>query len=103
MLDAVLHTATLHKPHVATHTRQYFIDVNLSGTLLLLEAAAAVGVHAFVFTSTTSTFGQALVLPESEPAAWVTEAVTPLPKNIYGVTKVASTNTDARVRPTKKG
>lgn len=36
-VDALLHTATLHKPHVATHTRQDFIDTNLSGTLNLLE------------------------------------------------------------------
>jgi len=46
-----------------------------------------VGVRAFVFTST---FGRALVPPEGEPAAWVTEAVTPLPKSIYGVTKAAA-------------
>ena len=27
-VDAVLHAATLHKPHVATHRRQDFVDVN---------------------------------------------------------------------------
>src|ERR1035438_5010184 len=32
-VDAVLHTATLHKPHVATHTRQDFVDTNVTGTL----------------------------------------------------------------------
>jgi hypothetical protein len=31
-LDIVFHTATLHKPHVATHTRQQFIDTNVTGT-----------------------------------------------------------------------
>src|SRR4051812_38507547 len=36
-VDTVLHTATLHKPHVATHTRQDFVDTNISGTLNLLE------------------------------------------------------------------
>jgi UDP-glucose 4-epimerase len=86
----VLHTATLHKPHVATHSRQDFVDVNISGTLNLLEEAAAEGVAAFVFTSTTSVFGDALVPPPGEPAAWVTEDVTPLPKNIYGVTKASA-------------
>lgn len=35
--DVVLHTATLHKPHIATHTRQQFIDTNISGTLNLLR------------------------------------------------------------------
>lgn len=89
-VDAVLHTATLHKPHVATHTRQDFVDVNCSGTLHLLEEAAAAGVKAFVFTSTTSAFGRALTPPEGAPAAWITEAVPPVPKNIYGATKIAA-------------
>jgi UDP-glucose 4-epimerase len=83
----VLHTATLHKPHVATHSRQDFVDVNISGTLNLLEEAAAEGVATFVYTSTTSVFGDALVPPPGQPAAWVTEDVMALPKNIYGVTK----------------
>ena len=91
-VQAVLHAATLHKPHVATHSRQSFIDVNLTGTLNLLEEALAAGVGAFVFTSTTSTLGRALVPPSDAPAAWITEAVQPLPKNIYGVTKVAAEN-----------
>jgi UDP-glucose 4-epimerase len=91
-VDAVLHAATLHKPHVATHRRQDFIDVNLTGTLNLLEAAADAKVRTFVFTSTTSAFGRALTPPPGEPAAWLTEDVVPVPKNIYGVTKVAAEN-----------
>jgi len=87
---AVLHAATLHKPHVATHSRQDFIDVNITGTLNLLEEAAAAKVAGFAYTSTTSVFGDALVPPPGEPAAWVTEEVRPLPKNIYGVTKAAA-------------
>jgi nucleoside-diphosphate-sugar epimerase len=89
-VTAVLHAATLHKPHVATHSRQDFVDVNVTGTLNLLEEAAAAGVTAFVYTSTTSVFGDALVPPPGEPAAWVTEDVVPAPKNIYGVTKAAA-------------
>jgi UDP-glucose 4-epimerase len=89
-ITTVLHAATLHKPHVATHSRQEFIDVNISGTLNLLEEAAAAGVAAFVYTSTTSVFGEALVPPPGEPAAWITEDVTAVPKNIYGVTKAAA-------------
>jgi UDP-glucose 4-epimerase len=87
---AVLHAATLHKPHVATHGRQDFVDTNVTGTLNLLEEATAAGVGAFVFTSTTSVFGDALVPPPDAPAAWVTEDVVPVPKNIYGVTKAAA-------------
>jgi UDP-glucose 4-epimerase len=86
----VIHAATLHKPHVATHARQDFVEVNVTGTLALLEAAVAAGVSAFVFTSTTSTFGSALTPGPGEPAAWVTEEVAPVPKNIYGVTKLAA-------------
>jgi UDP-glucose 4-epimerase len=90
--DAVIHTATLHKPHVATHSHQEFIDTNITGTLVLLEAAVAAGVRAFIYTSTTSAFGAALVPPPGEPAAWITEDVAPVPRNIYGVTKFAAEN-----------
>jgi len=89
-VQAVFHAATLHKPHVATHSQQDFIDTNISGTLNLLEEAAAEKVGAFIFTSTTSVFGDAMTPPEGAPAAWITEDVTPVPKNIYGVTKAAA-------------
>ena len=61
-IDAVVHAATLHKPHVVTHTRQAFLDTNINGTLTLLE--------------------------ESVPAAWIHEGVKPASKNIYGITKL---------------
>ncbi len=89
-IEAVLHAATLHKPHIATHSRQDFIDVNITGTLNLLEEAASGNVATFVYASTTSVFGDALAPPPGEPAAWVTEDVIPVPKNIYGVTKAAA-------------
>ena len=89
-VDAVLHTATLHKPHVTTHSRQEFVDTNITGTLVLLEEAASVGVDSFVFTSTTSAFGSALTPPAGAPVVWVTEDVPSVPKNIYGVTKTAA-------------
>jgi UDP-glucose 4-epimerase len=89
-VDAVIHAATLHKPHVATHSRQSFVDNNITGTLNLLEEASLAGVGSFIFTSTTSAFGGALTPPPRSPAAWVTEDVTPVPRNIYGVTKTAA-------------
>jgi nucleoside-diphosphate-sugar epimerase len=89
-VEAVLHTATLHKPHVATHTRQDFVETNVTGTLTLLEEAASAGVATFVFTSTTSAFGAALTPPPGEPTAWINEDVKPVPRNIYGVTKTAA-------------
>jgi nucleoside-diphosphate-sugar epimerase len=89
-IDVVYHAATLHKPHVVTHSKQEFVDTNISGTLALLEAAKNSAVDSFVFTSTTSIFGDALRPPAGKPAAWVTEDVLPIPKNIYGVTKTAA-------------
>jgi nucleoside-diphosphate-sugar epimerase len=89
-VQVVFHTATLHKPHVATQGRQVFVDTNISGTVNLLEEAAETGVESFVFTSTTSVFGDALIPPNGAPAAWITEEIVPVPKNIYGVTKAAA-------------
>lgn len=86
----VLHTATLHKPHVGSHGKQDFVDVNVTGTLTLLEAAADAGVEGFVFTSSTSAFGRALTPPPDAPAAWITEDVHPVVRNIYGATKIAA-------------
>jgi UDP-glucose 4-epimerase len=87
---AIVHAATLHKPHVATNSHREFVDVNVSGTLNLLEEAVAAGVGRFVFTSTTSAFGAALTPGVGEPAAWITEDTAPVAKNIYGVTKTAA-------------
>jgi nucleoside-diphosphate-sugar epimerase len=89
-VDIVLHAATLHKPHVGTHPRGDFVETNIMGTLVLLEEAVRAGVGAFVMTSTTSAFGDALKPPPGEPAAWIDETVVPVPKNIYGVTKTAA-------------
>lgn len=89
-VKTVFHTATLHKPHVGTHSLQDFIDTNITGTLNLLQESLTAGVERFIFTSTTSVFGDALVPPAGSPAAWITEDVMPVPKNIYGVTKAAA-------------
>ncbi len=89
-VDGIIHTAALHKPHVGTHRRQAFVDVNVSGTLTLLEAAAARRLGAFVLTSSTSAFGRALSPPPGGPAAWIDENVRPRPRNVYGVTKLAA-------------
>jgi len=88
--DAILHAATLHKPHVGSHGRQAFVDTNVSGTVALLEEAVAAGVGRFVFTSTTSAFGRALIPPPGAPAAWIAEDVAPVPRNVYGATKTAA-------------
>ncbi len=89
-VDGVVHTATLHKPHVGSHDRAEFVTTNITGTLNLLEEAAAAGAGRFIFTSTTSAFGRALAPEEGAPAAWITEDVAPVPRNIYGATKTAA-------------
>jgi nucleoside-diphosphate-sugar epimerase len=86
----VFHAATLHKPHIVTHTRQDFIETNITGTLNLLEEAVKARLESFIYTSTTSVFGDALAPPPKAPAVWITEDVVPVPKNVYGVTKAAA-------------
>lgn len=75
---------------MSPHARAEFVDTNIGGTLNLLEQAVTAGVGTFIYTSTTSVFGDALVPPAGRPAAWITEDVTPVPRNIYGVTKAAA-------------
>ena len=89
-VEAVVHAATLHKPHVGASSREEFVATNVSGTLILLEEAVVAGVERFVFTSSTSAFGRALVPPPGAPAAWITEDVADVPRNVYGVTKGAA-------------
>lgn len=91
-VDAVVHAGAFHKPDIARYPKQAFVDVNVTGTLNLLEAAVANGVERFVFTSTTSLMITQAIRDEVATAAvWLDEAVGPLaPRNIYGVTKHAA-------------
>jgi len=94
-IEAVIHAGALHKPDIARYPKQAFVDVNVTGTLNLLEAAVAAGHDRFIFTSTTSLMiSEAIRAGRSggaARAAWLTEAFGPLePRNIYGVTKYAA-------------
>ncbi len=82
-VDSIVHTASLHQPHLATHAKQSFIDTNITGTLNLLEAAVQAQVQRFVYTSTTSLYGWAMV--PREAAVWVTEDLVPRPRDIYDI------------------
>ena len=96
-IEAIVHAAARHKPHIETHDNSEFVAVNVQGTLNLLEEAVAEGskVGRFVFTSTTSLMisqqirdGRAGGATE---AIWIDEEMAPLkPRNIYGVTKLAA-------------
>lgn len=91
-VEAVIHAGALHKPDIVRYPVQAFIDVNVTGTLNLLEAARAAGHDRFVFTSTTSLMISREIRAEAGgSAAWLDETAGPLaPRNIYGVTKLAA-------------
>jgi UDP-glucose 4-epimerase len=90
-IDAIVNGGALHKPNIETHDRSEFLRVNVDGTFNLLEEAVAQGVTRFVFTSTTSLMiNREIRAAEGAEAAWLTEAMNPMPRNIYGVTKLAA-------------
>jgi UDP-glucose 4-epimerase len=91
-IEAVVHAAALHKPDIGHYHAGAFIDVNVSGTLNLLEAAAAARHDRFVFTSTTSLMiSDSIHRGEVRAAVWLDENFGPLaPRNIYGITKLAA-------------
>lgn len=90
--EAVIHAGALHKPDIVRYERRAFIDVNVSGTLHLLEAAVRAGHDRFVFTSTTSLMiSQAIRDEAGDEAIWLDETSEPIaPRNIYGITKCAA-------------
>lgn len=91
-IEAVIHAGALHKPDIVRYPAQRFVDVNVTGTLNLLEAAKAAGHDRFIFTSTTSLMiSQAIRDEAGDAAVWLDEASGPIePRNIYGVTKFAA-------------
>ena len=92
-IEAVIHGGALHKPDIVRYPRQAFIDVNVSGTLNLIEAAVAAGNDRFLFTSTTSLMVRADVRAGAGEAGawWMDEDFGPIePRNIYGITKLAA-------------
>ena len=90
--DGVIHGGALHKPDIVRYPQQAFIDVNVTGTLNLLEAASQRDDMRFVFTSTTSLMISQKIRDErTDEAVWLDETAGPLePRNIYGVTKLAA-------------
>jgi nucleoside-diphosphate-sugar epimerase len=91
-VEAVVHAGALHKPDIERASPRSFVEVNVLGTLNLLEAAVAAGHDRFVFTSTTSVMVTQAIRDEVGTAAiWLDETTGPLePRNIYGVTKLAA-------------
>src|SRR6266699_3238402 len=87
-VDAIIHVASLHQPHIVTCSEQDFIETNVLGTLTLLEAAEQAVIRRFVYTSTTSLYGRAMV--SHQQAVWVIEELVPLPRDIYDRTKITA-------------
>jgi nucleoside-diphosphate-sugar epimerase len=91
-IEAVIHAGALHKPDITRFPAQAFVDINVTGTLNLLDAAVRAGHDRFVFTSTTSLMISQVIREElGHTAVWLDEQSGPLePRNIYGVTKLAA-------------
>lgn len=85
-VDAVVHTAALHAPHVPHLPESAFRRVNVDGTRRLLEAASAAGARRILFTSTTALYGAAAT--PAGRAGWVDESLEPQPQTIYHRTKL---------------
>lgn len=87
-IDAVVHVAALHAPHVARSSEADFQRVNVEATRRLAELAARSGVERFVFTSTTALYGDAAT--PAVRAGWVTEDTAPRPRTVYHGSKLAA-------------
>jgi UDP-glucose 4-epimerase len=87
-VDGVVHCAALQAPHVGAASEAEFRAVNVDATAVLLEAAAARGQARFVYTSTTSVYGAAMV--GAGRAVWVDETLAPVPRDIHDHSKLAA-------------
>jgi nucleoside-diphosphate-sugar epimerase len=85
--DAVVHAAALHGIHLAHWPAQDFFEINVRGAFNVFEAAREAGVARFVLASTMGVYGQSLEASD-DAWAWVHEGLPPLPKDIYGASKV---------------
>lgn len=85
-VDAIIHTAALHGRHYdLNYSREAFVEVNIKGTLNLLNAAVKNKVKKFLYTSTTSIYGTAM--QDEHQAVWVDETLIEEPRDIYDITK----------------
>jgi UDP-glucose 4-epimerase len=87
-VDALVHTAALHAPHVGHVSDSEFQRINVDATRRLLDLATAAGVSRIVLTSTTALYGDAVDTPDR--AVWVDEALEPQPRTVYHRTKLAA-------------
>lgn len=82
-VTSVIHLAAyVHRPRVI-HDEAAYHEVNVDGTVALLDAGVAAGIRDFVFVSTVKVVGEV----SREP--W-TERTPPAPADPYGRTKLAA-------------
>jgi UDP-glucose 4-epimerase len=79
--DAVLHFAAKSLVGESVNRPEIYWHNNVVGTLALLDAMRAVGVHQIVFSSTAATYGEPTQMP-------ITEQTVPRPTNPYGMSKL---------------
>lgn len=86
-VDAVIHAAALHAPHVPLHSESEFKRINVDGTLALARLSREAGVRRLVFTSTTALYGHAITPGQ---CTWVDEQTVPQPRTVYHRSKLAA-------------
>lgn len=80
--ELVFHQAALGSVPASVDRPRRFFEVNVSGTLNVLEAAKLAGARRVMFAASSSAYGDSEVLPK-------VETMVPLPKSPYAATKVA--------------
>ncbi|AIF51771.1 SDR family NAD(P)-dependent oxidoreductase [Pelosinus sp. UFO1] len=83
--DYVIHLAAQTMVHKSLEMPDYDCDVNISGTVNLLEACRKTNVKRIVFSSTAAVYGNATNLP-------VKEATPKGPTSFYGLSKLTCEN-----------
>jgi UDP-glucose 4-epimerase len=79
--DYVLHQAAIPSVQRSVEDPMTTNDVNVRGTLVLLEQARRAGVHRFVSASSSSLYGESETLPK-------VESMAPAPVSPYGLQKL---------------
>lgn len=81
--DTIAHLAARAGVRPSIQHPQLYYDVNVGGTLHLLEAARLIGVERFIFASSSSVYGVSNTVPFSEDLH-LTQTISP-----YAATKIA--------------
>lgn len=86
-IDKIVHAAvfTGTRPDIELERRQEIVDINITGTVNLLELARVLQPIRFIYVSSGAVYGT--VLPEDQP---LYEDGPTFPQNLYAITKYTS-------------